>query len=402
MSEHSESYHIRTADTKTTIRQLRDGKFAGIVFPADTGWLTFVPYNDGHNFPGVHLNGIAECVETTVMWYFYAQDFGWSFALARPGSENVSFDASWDQDAANDNVNTVIESIQDVLPQPEKIAKLGALLKTAHLLNDDNPPAYRFAQLLGLPAYDWTSPDYVTSEPDNFIKSGGRKIGRKPKPDADRFPTPNRQTNPPRPDLSAREAFDLVVPIMSKFGAEWFPDRFHIEGFGVDQEGRLTDGSAWRFNFRSHQTAGFVSARLWFDGRMTSDGHLFPSVPGLSKPIEPVALPDHWIDTPQLMSMLSTEPAFEDSGFPDHVWVELQHFRDQPTLFWHASCSWDQSEYGRDRVKRDFYAHPDTGKIEGEQVRRIVDGKVVEDETLVRPGTDEDRATDIPTLTMWP
>ena len=233
MSENSESYHIRTDDAKAAIRQLREGKFAGIVFPADTGWLTFVPYNDGYNFPGMHLNKIVECVETAVIWYFYAQDFGWSFVLARPDSENVSFDASWDQGSASDNVDTVIESIRDVLPQAEEIANLDTLLRGAHLLDDDDPPAYRFAQILGLPAYDWTSPDYVTGEPDDFIKSGGRKIGRKPKRDLDRFPTPNRQTKAPRSDLSAHEAFDVVVPIMTKFGPEWFPDRLHVEGIRI-------------------------------------------------------------------------------------------------------------------------------------------------------------------------
>ena len=402
MSENSESYHIRTDDAKAAIRQLRDGKFAGIVFPADTGWLTFVPYNDGYNFPGMHLNKISECVETAVIWYFYAQDFGWSFVLARPGSENVSFDASWDQGSASDNVDTVIESIRDVLPLAEEIANLDTLLRGAHLLDDDDPPAYRFAQLLGLPAYDWTSPDYVTSEPKDFIKSGGRKIGRKPKRDRDRFPTPNRQTKAPRSDLSAHEAFDVVVPIMTKFGPEWFPDRLHVEGTGLKQDGRLIDGSAWGFRFRSHQTAGFVSARLWFDGRLTSEGHLFPPLPASVKPIDPIALPDHWIDSPELISALLAEPAFEQLGFPDSVSIALERCGDGHTLFWNAKCSWQKSVFGEDGILRDYCVHPDTGEIEGEQFRRLIEGKVVEDETMVRLGTDEDRATDIPTFTMWP
>lgn len=41
-------------------------------------------------------------------------------------------------------------------------------------------PAQRFAELLGLPAYEWLSPHLVQDDTHHFLGHGGREVGTKP------------------------------------------------------------------------------------------------------------------------------------------------------------------------------------------------------------------------------
>jgi hypothetical protein len=49
-----------------------------------------------------------------------------------------------------------------------------------HLAAAHERPAHRFAELLGLPAYEWLSPHLVQDDAQYFLGLGGREVGTKP------------------------------------------------------------------------------------------------------------------------------------------------------------------------------------------------------------------------------
>ena len=86
MSEFSVSYHIRLAEGIDAQKLLRQAKAAGIVFGPANGWLTFVPYAGLAAYRSAGEARFADYLSNLtglpVLYYCYAEDHGWSFALA--------------------------------------------------------------------------------------------------------------------------------------------------------------------------------------------------------------------------------------------------------------------------------------------------------------------------------
>jgi hypothetical protein len=219
MSEFSVSYHVRAADSRGVLKRLRDAKHSGIVFGPANGWLTFVPYMDSAKYRNADEPSFAEQLSRltglAALHYRYAEDHGWSFALARPDVPLVQFACWWDP-------APVVERDQF---DPLALAPIVGSDVLEPLLRPFDQeqaarvqPSYRFAELLGLPAYKWLSPELAQDHTQELLDQGGRKLGTKPSGAARRFRLPsNRQIALREPYLSAREALDLIMPFMTSF-----------------------------------------------------------------------------------------------------------------------------------------------------------------------------------------
>src|SRR5262249_5948569 len=128
----------------------------------------------------------------------------------------------------------------------------------------DVQPAYRFAQMLGLPAYKWLSPELAQDHTDDLLGQGGRKLGTKPPDAAKRLPLPpNRQLALPQPYLSAREALDLICPFMAQFKPPWCLTMLSSSG-SIEPDGR----GIWQARWRDGESGDMVQVALLGDGRL--------------------------------------------------------------------------------------------------------------------------------------
>lgn len=179
MSEFSESYHIKTDIPDETLRRLVDAGLSGLVFPPASGWLTFVPYGlSEFPFSGAGTQPILGAVDQPVLWYVYAEDHGWQFALLQPGHDPTGFECWWDPEPSSDRSFLNIDALIAVMPRSDRASEVDDILRTMTMEEAvDDPPGPRFAALLGLPSYSWLSESYAQSDPSPFLRSGARVIG---------------------------------------------------------------------------------------------------------------------------------------------------------------------------------------------------------------------------------
>ena len=181
MSEFSISFHIRVDDRADVEALLLGAKLGGLVFGPANGWLTFVPYGGANPFEYVDGDWFAEslCNVTgcRVLFYCYGEDHGWTFSLLRPDQPLVKFACWWDPSA----------SVERDQFDPQALAPFVALDRLEPVLREFDAmaalherPAHRFAELLGLPAYEWLSPHLVQDDTPHFLAHGAREIGTKP------------------------------------------------------------------------------------------------------------------------------------------------------------------------------------------------------------------------------
>ncbi|MDB5620160.1 MAG: hypothetical protein JWQ24_4398, partial [Tardiphaga sp.] len=99
MSEFSVSYHVRVGDSGEAQKRLRHAKLSGVIFGPANGWLTFVPYADSARYRKADGPGFADYLSgltgLSFLHYCYAEDHGWTFALARAERPLVQFACWW-------------------------------------------------------------------------------------------------------------------------------------------------------------------------------------------------------------------------------------------------------------------------------------------------------------------
>lgn len=305
MSEFSSSFHIRTSDPAATLRQLRAAKFAGIVYGPANGWLTFVPY--GH-LPAYARAGddwrfaqeLSARLRANVLHYAYAEDHGWSFAFLRPGERLCRFACWWDpepsieRDQFDPGALASLVPLESILPLLEPVVGNDIL---------QEPRAYRFAELLGLPIYRWLSPDLAQRETDDCVALGGRKIGTRPPTVAERLRAPPmRQLSLPRPDLSAAEALAIVMPIVATIKGRNVLVRLGSHGVPVRPDGRMDAlGGGWSFEYRNEASGSFVQAAL------QASGVLYFRVEA-GRMAEIAALPTRgWLDSTDIATVMAQD-----------------------------------------------------------------------------------------------
>jgi hypothetical protein len=149
MSEFSISYHVRADDGREVQKLLRHAKVAGVTFGPAKGWLTIVPYAESSQYRNEggprFADYLSKLTGVTTLHYCYAEDHGWTFALARANRPLVQFACWWDP-------SPTVERDQfdplALLPLV-KLDLVEPLLRSFDAKEAMSAqPAYRFAELL--------------------------------------------------------------------------------------------------------------------------------------------------------------------------------------------------------------------------------------------------------------
>lgn len=158
MSEFSESFHLRSDSQQNGEDLLRRAGLTGAVFSPVRGWVTVVPESEMYEA----IDQMVAANQGLLLHYLYAEDHGWQFALYKNNSIVCQYECGWVSELAiNDSdlnqavlVSLLIEKsrekvLENILYPPD----LNAIIM--------DPPAYRFANLVGLEHYEWLSGAYL-------------------------------------------------------------------------------------------------------------------------------------------------------------------------------------------------------------------------------------------------
>ncbi|XFA72521.1 hypothetical protein RYO59_000747 [Thermosynechococcaceae cyanobacterium Okahandja] len=164
MSEFSESYHLRSERSEDAVELLRSVHRRGYVYPPSNGWVTFVVA--GRTFePDEELVSAAT---QPLLYYQFAEDHGWGFALFERGTPVSHYSCYWDEDdleveaaqysrqALEQRIPVLDAALLDVVEGWLDPQDIDELLEAE--------PAKLFAQALGLEHYNWLSFDYVAQD----------------------------------------------------------------------------------------------------------------------------------------------------------------------------------------------------------------------------------------------
>jgi hypothetical protein len=328
MSEFSCSYQIRTDDAPDALQRLRKAKIGGIAFGPTNGWLTFVPYANlpelrGESDSPQFARRLSVLTGSPVIYYRFTEDHGWMFALAQAGTIVSQFACWWDPAPSSEREQLDL----NVLVPFVSAERLEPLLRPLDAQTAaEEAPAYRFADLLGWPAYKWLSPQLAQNHADDLLEQGGRKVGTKP-PGTDerlRLP-PAREIALPRPDPSAREALAVLDATMTRFRPAW-----HLAS--VSSHGHLTaEGRGWwRVSYRFGDTGDVIHAHLVATGGRPRVYYGADSdVPAAPQ------LPADWLDSIEIAGIAGSLPV-PDGLERASLWsLQLAPRREMP-LFWEA------------------------------------------------------------------
>jgi hypothetical protein len=172
MSEFSESFHFATNDLPTLKTALEGAKLTGQLFgPSNTGWVTYVPFDGcpGYQPLASHRGGFGADLSRrsglpTLEW-IYAEDHMWSAILWRNGEIQARYVGDWDDEPAVETDGQSLGRFQELPGHPDAKARIADALPpalTEAALMASTPHAYRFAEALGLPEYQWLSAMYAT------------------------------------------------------------------------------------------------------------------------------------------------------------------------------------------------------------------------------------------------
>jgi hypothetical protein len=333
MSEYCNSYHIRTDDAVGLEKRMRASKLAGIVYGPASGWLTFVPYENLAKLRQVttleqFAPWLSSELRATVLHYCHAADHGWTFALARPDGTVSRFASWWDPEPTIERDHLDLAALAPFAPVNAFEPLLQCIDIQAAL---EKEPSYRFAELLGLPAYKWLSPGLAQRDTDSLIAKGGRKLGSKPPSTAERLRLPpNRNIRVPRPDLSAREALSVAQRLMKPFNGCSFAG-LACEGLLRD-DGRLRPdvrGCAWRATYRQREGADLTHVWVSSAGNVRFNA---ASAPGMLADLW-VLLDDDWLDSTDIVPLVASEPTPAGQSDQYFLTASLGHRPDLP-LCW--------------------------------------------------------------------
>jgi hypothetical protein len=294
---------------------MASGKVRGVVFPPKNGWCTVVPFEGDDR----KVEELARFFALPVLHYVFAEDHGWSFAMAHNGAIDVRYEASWDEDATVNDKDLEMEVLRPYMLPNVDVHDFESRLRRAGPPDvGEVPIAFEFASALGLPKFQWVSPHYVTLDfKQGRLPKAATVIGE-PNPDPV-LPQPAIDTIAiPRSDLSAFEALELVTPKV----LEWDPNahsdvirssgdlkKHDTEGPMVSSEGRTRDHGQWRIRFISKNNGVIVFVTL------TASGEVGIKALAIDINTRSWDRPDNWIDSTRLMRLI--EPMYEQRRKPE-------------------------------------------------------------------------------------
>ena len=197
----------------------------GIVFGPANGWLTFVPYaglaayrSAGEAaFCGLSFEA---ALAFAVLHYCYAEDHGWSFALADSVRPLVQFACWWDQHTGRRARPVRSACLSPPLSQRRHSSRC-FVRSTMKRQRDETRRSVR-SSCSDFPRIRWLSPDLAQDHTQDLLDRAGRKLGAKPASAAVRFQLPpNRKIAFPEPAPTAREALTSSSPFMAQFKPPW-------------------------------------------------------------------------------------------------------------------------------------------------------------------------------------
>jgi hypothetical protein len=165
MSEFSESFHLRSNKQQDGVNLLKRAGLSGVVFTPTNNWVTVVPEA-----------GLLEAVEPmvranrgTLLHYMCAEDHGWQFGIYKDTRPVCRYECGWDDELTIEDGDLDLEVIVELLKNRSQRAELEALLQPEDIdaLLEGEPPAYQFANLLGLQHYEWLSGQYLDEGVDD-------------------------------------------------------------------------------------------------------------------------------------------------------------------------------------------------------------------------------------------
>lgn len=373
MSEFSISYHIRLGEGIDAQKLLRQAKAAGIVFGPANGWLTFVPYAGLAAYRSAgearFADYLSKLTGLPVLYYCYAEDHGWSFALADSVRSLVQFSCWWDSQP------TVERDQFDPLALAPFVATeaLEPLLRPFAAEEAMRAqPAVRLGELLGLPAYQWLSPDLAQDHTQDLLDRAGRKLGAKPARAAVRFQLPpNRKISFPDPAPTAREALNLITPFMAHFKPPWSLMMVTTWGFDVP-EGR----GVWKVWWRYGDSGDTVDVVLMNDGRLLFRADSVPSY-ATDRMTRAMHLPEKWLDSPSITAIMAGLPIPDGFDGGRMGSMALKSHNDHPYL-WEIVVAGNQGKIGSssfwvvyvDAVSGEVLAQIHTRKVDFQETVR--------------------------------
>jgi hypothetical protein len=380
MSEFSISYHIRVDESRDATKLLRQAKLSGVSFGPANGWLTFVPYADLAKYRNADGPRFAEDVSRLtclpVLHYCYVEDHGWTFALARVGHPLVSFGCWWDPKPTVERDQFDPLALAPIVP-PDLLEPLLRSFDQQEAAQAQ--PAYRFAELLGLPAYKWLSPDLAQDHGQDLLNQGGRKLGTKPVGTATRLQVPpSRQLTLPQPYLSAREALNLIVPFMVPFKSPWSLTMLSTYGF-CQPDGR----GIWQARWRHGDSGTTVQVVLMDDGRLTFRADTTPSN-ATHLLMQPVHLPEKWVDSTEIAEIITRLPVPNGFAMPRWGSMTLKSFPDRPHV-WEILFASDRNSV-EPFVSWAVYLDAASGDVMAEHLGQRIDYAIVPVRQRLRGG----------------
>ena len=188
MSEFSESFHFAKADRDQLKKALGNAGMKGVVWgPSDTGWVTFIPFEGckGHSIlssPRTDFAGkLSKIAGKPVLIWLFAEDHEWHTVLWRDGAKVAHYVCDWNEDDvrvdANDTTLAELQKLPMRSGRGSEVADCLAKNLDQEDLLDGEPRAYRFAEALGLPKYQWASSQYLTMDWSEGEEEEGVEVG---------------------------------------------------------------------------------------------------------------------------------------------------------------------------------------------------------------------------------
>jgi len=198
-------------------------------------------------------------------------------------------------------------------------------------------PAYEFAEQLRLPAYKWLSPHLAQHHTDDLVAQGGSKLGTKPRSMEARLQLPPmRKLALPRPDLSVREAFELITPFVRRFGSAWHLVR--LFGGNLKQAGRLElRNGNWQFTYAdpNGSSGDTVVVSLVFNGNLAFHAQSAVGAMASGRHATQSVGPD-WLDSTDIAEIVLGEPRPEGIDEDYSLSMSLRPLEGAP-LMWEVT-----------------------------------------------------------------
>lgn len=396
MSEFSDSYHIRATDFERVSQQLKSAGFPGLVFPPANGWIVYVPFAEGASYkriaagsPGGFGAVLSGTTASDVLRYIYAEDHLWAFALYRDGAHLGGYACAWDPEFSIQH-EIDIALLQPYCShgiRPDDWRRILEPASYADVLEDKVPQ--RFADRLGLSNFDWISPHYAQIDPQSFKDNGAIQVGRRPASTDEKIKKPRfRSIELPRPNPTAKETFDALVPLIAAWDSTYVPRAIFLRrgkssgfaGMPIGSDGRATVHGAWTISFTSKERRSYVHVSVAASGQI-DDIKAGPLVRALrldGSVIEDPVVPSTWLDSPEILAAAAKHRYVRDhKDYPPlyAIGADLTPWATDEKIWWRVRYIYRMPKDVFSAIEVELFIDPETGAFLRDRRSRSFQGQ---------------------------